>query len=91
MELQKTLNSQSNLEKEKEPEESGSLAAHYTTKLQSSKQWYICITIGKTASGNLMYDTGSSTGCSMTSSRVGWGGGWEGEGEDICIPMADSC
>ena len=34
METQKTLNSQSNLEKETELEESGSLTSDYTTKLQ---------------------------------------------------------
>ena len=40
METQKTLNSQSNLEKGKmELEESGSLTSDYTTKLQSSKQY----------------------------------------------------
>ena len=39
METQKSLNSQSNLEKEKQLEESGSLASDYTEKLQSSKQY----------------------------------------------------
>ena len=40
METQKTPNSQSNTEKKKkELEESGSLTSHYTTKLQSSKQY----------------------------------------------------
>ena len=34
METQETLNSQSNLEKEKQLEESGSLTSDYTTKLQ---------------------------------------------------------
>ena len=39
METQKTQNSQSNLEKEKQGwEESCSLTSHYITKLQSSKQ-----------------------------------------------------
>ena len=37
MDIQKTLNSQSNLEIE--PGESGSLVSDYTTKLQSSKQY----------------------------------------------------
>ena len=39
METQKTLKSQSNLEKEKQLEESHSLTSDYTTKLQSSKQY----------------------------------------------------
>ena len=40
METQKTLNSQSNLEKEKmELEESTFLTSDYTTKLQSSRQY----------------------------------------------------
>ena len=39
MKTQKTPNSQSNLEKEKQLEESGSLTSGYTTKLQSSKQY----------------------------------------------------
>ena len=39
METQKTPNSQSNLEKENQLEESGSLASDYTTKLQSSTQY----------------------------------------------------
>ena len=38
METQKTLNSQSNLKKEKQLGESGSLTIDYTTKLQESKQ-----------------------------------------------------
>ena len=38
METQKTPNSQSNLEKEKWPEESSFLTSDYTRKLQSSKQ-----------------------------------------------------
>ena len=36
---QKTLNSQSNLKKEKQMEESGSLISEYTAKLPSSKQY----------------------------------------------------
>ena len=39
METQKTLNSQSNLKKEKKLEESGSLTSDYTTKLQSSRHY----------------------------------------------------
>jgi len=39
METQKTLNSQSNLEKEKQLEESGSLTSNYTTKLQKSREY----------------------------------------------------
>ena len=38
MEMQKTPNSQSNIEKKK-LKELGSLASDYTTKLQSSKQY----------------------------------------------------
>ena len=38
METQKTLNSQSNLKKEKQLGESGSLNIDYTTELQESKQ-----------------------------------------------------
>ena len=38
MEAQKTLNSQNNLEIEKQLEESGSLALDHTTMLPSSKQ-----------------------------------------------------
>ena len=38
MEIQKTLNSQSNLEKEEELEESTCLTSDYTTKPQSSRQ-----------------------------------------------------
>ena len=39
METQKTQNSQSNLEKEKQLEESASLTSDYITKLQSSRQY----------------------------------------------------
>jgi len=39
METQKTPNSQSKLEKEKELEESTFLISDYTTKLQSSRQY----------------------------------------------------
>ena len=39
MEIQKPLNSQSNLEKEEELEESTCLTSDYTTKLQSSGQY----------------------------------------------------
>jgi len=39
MEIQKTLNSQSNLDKEEWNWESTCLTAGYTTKLQSSKQY----------------------------------------------------
>ena len=39
METQKTPKHQSNLEKEKQLEESGSLTTDYTTKLQSSRQY----------------------------------------------------
>ena len=40
METQKTLNSQSNLDKEKmELEKSGFLTSDYTTKIQSSKEY----------------------------------------------------
>ena len=39
MEIQKTLKSQSNLEKEEELEESTYLTSDYTTKLQSSRQY----------------------------------------------------
>ena len=39
MKTQKTPNSQSNLEKEKQLEESGSLTSDYTIYLQSSKQY----------------------------------------------------
>ena len=39
METQKTLNRESNLEKQKQLEESGSLSPDYTTKLKSSKQY----------------------------------------------------
>ena len=39
------------------------------------------------ASGNLLYDSGSSNCCSR-----GVGGGREAQGGgDMCIPMADSC
>ena len=38
MEIQETLNSQNNLEKKKNKEESHSLTSDYTTRLQSSKQ-----------------------------------------------------
>ena len=40
--------------------------------------WNIYITICKIASGKLLYNKGSSTGCSVTTYRVGWGGWWEG-------------
>ena len=39
MEIQKTPNSQSSLEKETELEESGSQTSDYTTKLQQSRQY----------------------------------------------------
>ena len=39
METQTTPSSQSNLEKEKQLEESSSLTSDYTTKLQSSKHY----------------------------------------------------
>ena len=39
MEAQKTPNSQSNIEKEKQLEESTFLTSDYTTKLQLSKQY----------------------------------------------------
>ena len=39
METQKTPKSKNNLEKEKQLEDSGSLASDYITKLQSSKQY----------------------------------------------------
>ena len=39
MDIQKTSNSQSNLEKEMELEESTCLTSGYTTKLQSSRQY----------------------------------------------------
>ena len=39
MEVQKTLNSQSNLEKRMELEESTCLTSDYTTKPQSSRQY----------------------------------------------------
>ena len=39
MEIQKPLNSQSNLKKEEELEESTCLTSDYTTKLQSSGQY----------------------------------------------------
>ena len=45
------------------------------------------------ASGNWLYDTGSSTGA--LDNLEGWDGAGGGkkvqEGGDICIPMADSC
>jgi len=41
METQKILNSQTNLKKEKQLEESDSLTSDYTTKLQPSKQYGI--------------------------------------------------
>ena len=41
MEIQKTSNSQSNLEKEMELEESTCLTSDYTTKPQSSRQYGI--------------------------------------------------
>ena len=39
METQKTPNRQSNIEKEKQLEKSGSLTSDYTTKLQESRQY----------------------------------------------------
>ena len=44
------------------------------------------------ASGNLLYDTGSSNLvlCDNLEDRVG-GGREVQEGGDICMPMADSC
>ena len=39
MEIQKTLNSHSNLEKEKQTEESTFMTSDYTTMLQSSRQY----------------------------------------------------
>ena len=41
-------------------------------------------------SGKLLYNTGSSAQCSMTTRGMGWGGVKEAqEGGDICIFMAD--
>ena len=47
----------------------------------------------KTASGNLLCDTGSSTQCSVTIWGVNGEGGGRGdqEGGDTCISVADSC
>ena len=47
----------------------------------------------KTASGNLLCDTGSSIQCSVTTWGVnGEGDGrWDQEGGDTCISVADSC
>ena len=46
------------------------------------------------ASGNLLYDTGSSDPV-LCDNLEGWGGVGGGrkdqEGEDICVPMTDSC
>ena len=46
------------------------------------------------ASGNLLYDTGSSN-LVLCDNLEGWGGVGGGrkvqEGEDICVPMSDSC
>ena len=39
METEKSLNSQNNLEKEEQLEQSHSLTSDYTTKLQASKQY----------------------------------------------------
>ena len=47
----------------------------------------------QTASGDLLYDAGSSTPV-LSDNLEGWGGwGWGGglEGGDMCVPMADSC
>ena len=46
------------------------------------------------ASGNLLYDTGSSNSVFYDNleGRIGMGSGsMVQEGEDICVPMADSC
>ena len=33
----------------------------------------------------------TQTGALYQPREVGWGGRWEGQGGDICIPKADSC
>jgi len=45
------------------------------------------------ASGKLLYSTGSSTQCFVTTWKVemGWGLGEVQEGGDLCILVADSC
>ena len=43
------------------------------------------------ASGNLLYDSGSSNQCSELEGKGGVGGREVQEGRDICIPVADSC
>ena len=50
--------------------------------------------IKQIAGGKLLYNTGSSVWCTVTTQRgrMGWRSGREvQEGEDTCIPMADSC
>ena len=45
------------------------------------------------AGGNLLYGSGNSSQGSVTTQRGGMGGGGREvqEGEDVCVPVADSC
>ena len=57
---------------------------------ESSTDIYIRTALCKTDSGKLLYNTGSSAQCSVTTRGMGWGGVKEAqEGGDICIFMAD--
>ena len=67
------------------------------TNWESSMETLTLPYVKETASGNLLYEAGSSTPCSVTT--WGWAG-WGGEvgggrevqvGGHICTPMADSC
>ena len=49
--------------------------------------------VKRIASGNLLHDTGSSN-LVLCDNLEGWdgvGGGKKLQGEDICVPMSDSC
>ena len=62
--------------------------------LKSNIEIYTLPYIKQIASGNLLYDTGSSNSvfCDNLEGRIGMGSGsMVQEGEDICVPMADSC
>ena len=62
--------------------------------LKSNTEIYTLPYIKQIASGNLLYDPGSSNSlfCDNLEGWIGMGSGsMVQEGEDICVPMADSC
>ena len=67
------------------------------TNWESSMEILTLPYVKQTASGNLLYEAGSSTPWSVTTwGWAGWGGEAEGGrevqvGGHICTPMADSC